>query len=364
VLDNERQALVWSALAEIPETYREPLVLFYREEQSVERVAEALDLSTDAVKQRLSRGRALLREQVAGMVESALERTRPGKAFTLAVLALLPAAAPQAAAAAVAAGATGSASAQGTAASSLGAGALSPLLGVAGAYLGAKMSIENTRSLRERRYMVRLAWIAAGLSIGFAAVLLLGLLLFPRAFGHLSVQLVLAGVYTAGLVTFILRANRRQRQIQIEEGTYVDPATLPAGNLSRITPNAIHASLAGAVFGSLCWIPIIAAIARDYALGLATVAFALFLYAAGVRAALRRPEAFFRVAIVQTAAIAAWTFAAVNWRWDLWMNAYRHSRAYQPTSDLPLWAMNLLLAGLFLAIFARLALLDRHRRAR
>jgi hypothetical protein len=28
-------------------------------------------------------------------------------------------------------------------------------------------------------------------------------------------------------VAFILRANRRQREIQIEEGTYVDPRTLP-----------------------------------------------------------------------------------------------------------------------------------------
>ena len=74
-----------------PEIYREPLVLFYREHQSVERVAQDLELSEDAVHQRLSRGRKLLQEQVLAFVEGALERTNPGKAFTLAVLASLPA---------------------------------------------------------------------------------------------------------------------------------------------------------------------------------------------------------------------------------------------------------------------------------
>ena len=57
----EEEALVWRSLAEIPETYREPLVLYYREQQSMVEVASALDVSVDAVKQRLSRGRSMLR---------------------------------------------------------------------------------------------------------------------------------------------------------------------------------------------------------------------------------------------------------------------------------------------------------------
>lgn len=85
----EEEAAVWQALVDIPETYREPLVLYYREQKSVERVAEALELSEDAVKQRLSRGRKMLRAQVAALVEETLARTRPGEAFTMAVLAAL-----------------------------------------------------------------------------------------------------------------------------------------------------------------------------------------------------------------------------------------------------------------------------------
>ena len=64
-VSKEEESLIWQALERIPDTYREPLILFYREDQSVAEVARALVLSEDAVKQRLSRGRGLLREQVA-----------------------------------------------------------------------------------------------------------------------------------------------------------------------------------------------------------------------------------------------------------------------------------------------------------
>ena len=84
-ISNEEQAILWRSLERIPEIYREPLVLFYREHQSIEAVAQNLELTEDAVKQRLSRGRKMLQEQVLAFVEGALERTNPGKAFTLGV---------------------------------------------------------------------------------------------------------------------------------------------------------------------------------------------------------------------------------------------------------------------------------------
>jgi RNA polymerase sigma factor (sigma-70 family) len=92
-VSREEEAILWRALGQIPETYREPMILFYREQQSVERVARQLELSEDAVKQRLSRGRKLLAEEVATFVEGTLERTTPGRAFTLDVLSALPLAA-------------------------------------------------------------------------------------------------------------------------------------------------------------------------------------------------------------------------------------------------------------------------------
>jgi RNA polymerase sigma factor (sigma-70 family) len=111
-MSREEEAILWRSLERIPEIYREPLVLFYREGESVARVAAALELSEDAVKQRLSRGRKLLHEQVLAVVEGTLRQTAPGKAFTLSVIAALPLLATSATAAAAVATAKGSVTAK------------------------------------------------------------------------------------------------------------------------------------------------------------------------------------------------------------------------------------------------------------
>lgn len=88
-MTREQQAVVSQALAQIPGQFREPLILFYREQNSTKQVATQLGLSEDAARQRISRGRSMLREQVAAMVETTLARTKPGKTFKTAVIAAL-----------------------------------------------------------------------------------------------------------------------------------------------------------------------------------------------------------------------------------------------------------------------------------
>ncbi len=92
-MTKETEATVWQALEELPENYREPLVLFYREDKSIKQVAVGLGLSEDVAKQRLSRGRQALKAGVSHLVEQTLESSRPSKAFTAAVLGLVGAAA-------------------------------------------------------------------------------------------------------------------------------------------------------------------------------------------------------------------------------------------------------------------------------
>jgi len=72
------------------EAYREPLVLFYRERQSVERVAEGFGIDPGR-----GQATAFARAQTAartgaGVCGRALKQTSPGNAFTLGVLAALP----------------------------------------------------------------------------------------------------------------------------------------------------------------------------------------------------------------------------------------------------------------------------------
>jgi len=86
----DESALMWGALEGIPEAYREPMVLFYREQRSVPAVAAALEISEELVRQRLVRGRAMLTERMARLVEETLERSAPTPAFADLVLLALP----------------------------------------------------------------------------------------------------------------------------------------------------------------------------------------------------------------------------------------------------------------------------------
>jgi RNA polymerase sigma factor (sigma-70 family) len=134
VMSREEQAIVWRILEEIPEPYRETLILFYREEQSVESVAQQLDLSQDATKQRLSRGREMVRMRSAELIEGVLAKTRPGRAFTIAVIAALPGVVVGSASAA-GLGAVGKAGVP-AAKALLSAGALGGIIGALGGLLG------------------------------------------------------------------------------------------------------------------------------------------------------------------------------------------------------------------------------------
>ncbi|MBK5291710.1 MAG: RNA polymerase sigma factor [Acidobacteriia bacterium] len=65
VIREELNAELERALREIPETYRAVVLLRDVEELSTAETAELLDISEDNVKQRLHRGRAMLRKRLA-----------------------------------------------------------------------------------------------------------------------------------------------------------------------------------------------------------------------------------------------------------------------------------------------------------
>lgn len=86
----EVDRVVREALARIPETYRETLVLYFCENRAVRDVAAALGISEDAAMQRLARGRRYLANGVTALVERSLRNARPRKNLVAAVLGALP----------------------------------------------------------------------------------------------------------------------------------------------------------------------------------------------------------------------------------------------------------------------------------
>jgi len=207
---HEEEILIWRALVTMPEQYREPLVLFYREQQSIAEVAAGLDLSEDAVKQRLSRGRALLREELATLLELTLGRSRPKAAFTAAVLAALPfGSAPSASAAAV----TGAVAK--SALSSMGIGLVTgPLIGFFVALVISKGAASTARSDLERRCIIRHACritvFCFTMSIGLAAILAQA-----GKFYSVSTGWLIAGV-CGWVVALVLTVHLWSRRMQSE----------------------------------------------------------------------------------------------------------------------------------------------------
>jgi RNA polymerase sigma factor (sigma-70 family) len=155
-ISREEEAVLWRLIERIPESYREALVLFYREHQSIENVAAALDLSEDAVKQRLSRGRKLLQTEALTFLEGALKQTSPGKAFTIGVLAALPVLSISARAAEVGtATAKGGITAKVITAGGFSSAILAAALGFVGNYFGYRVGMDRAQSDFERDYIRR-----------------------------------------------------------------------------------------------------------------------------------------------------------------------------------------------------------------
>lgn len=113
LITQEEHVMLEQALMQIPAEYREPLVLYYRQEKSTREVAAGLGLNESTVRTRLHRARQILRDEIAARLERTLERTAPGKSFTKAVMVAVGGAALGMSASASAATATASASGTG-----------------------------------------------------------------------------------------------------------------------------------------------------------------------------------------------------------------------------------------------------------
>ncbi len=353
LISREQQETVWSALRRIPLKYREPMVLFYSAGRSAREVADELGLSEHVVRQRLYRGRQLLNAEVSSLVEDTLSRVRPGQAFTAAVVALLPAATVPAAGAMIV-GVKGVPAAKALLAGGISGAVLGPLIGILGAILGSWASIRNTQSPRERRFMIRMSILMWLLLAGLMGVLTLALVgMIPRwAFWACF------AAFFALLPPLIMLTNARQRQIQVEEGTYPPPPGPP----QRASAANTYASFAGSIFGSIAWLLLMAGIAQDWSVFAIILAGAMltFLVAAHVACRYGRRGVAAWLALV---GVAALTFIVVNLRWDAWLPLYRQSRYYDPASDVSLKVLNVIMVAAFVGTALVLWIAFRRRKS-
>jgi len=231
-ISREEEEILWRSLEQIPDIYREPLILFYREQQSIERVAEELELSEDAVKQRLSRGRKLLTEEVATFVESTLQRTTPGKAFTIGVLVALPVMTTSAKAAVTGATAVkGSAAAKSAGVIGLANAVLGPVVMFLSLHFGYELDRDSAGSPQMREFVIKYYRIlVVCIAVFLVAVLSLTLggrslaVSDPMLFAVLSIGLGVTYVIVVLVLTLWMR-RCRQKILQAETTGGLSPGT-------------------------------------------------------------------------------------------------------------------------------------------
>ncbi len=312
----EQQLVVRQALQQIPTKYCEPLVLFYRHDQSIKQVAKQLELSEEAVKQRLSRGRKLLKEQVVTMVETTISRTGPSMLFTVAVVAALPAIAPQVASAVIAAtAAKGSLMAKSAPLISTMGWILGPLLGFIGAIVAIRHDFKNT-SRRYRRFLV---W---SISIQTAYLLVLTLIALPLAIwwtlylarSPWPILIIFCTLVFLPGIPLTIWSSRRGKQIQIEEGTYIKPEW----KTLTMTKGQIYGAFGGSIFGSLGWLFRITATAKDWSWFWIVLATGVLIFLIATKLCLRAPKYGFRIASGVFICIGLLNLLMVNLQWDKW----------------------------------------------
>lgn len=169
VLREEEKTLVWRILDGLPPNYRDVMVLYYRGNESVAAVADSLGENEPTIRQRLHRGRQLLRDEVDAIVGKALRGTAPTAVFTAAVLGSLPGNAYAAAAGSVD---VGKAAVSGSVLSTAAAGGVFGALGgLACAGLGAWLTYRTSPYAGQRRLVVGFVVFAFALTALFACLL-------------------------------------------------------------------------------------------------------------------------------------------------------------------------------------------------
>ncbi|MBA7674030.1 hypothetical protein ES703_82237 [subsurface metagenome] len=354
VISKEQMAVVRQALQGIPQRYREPMVLFYREQQSVKQVAVGLGLSADVAKQRLSRGRKLLKAEVATLVEDVLGRTGPKKAFAVAVIAALPALAPQAASAAIAGmAAKGSAAAKSAAALGFVGAVLGPLLGLLGSIIGIRASIINTKSPREHEFMKKRAYLTVLYCFGGIAIILLLCWTVPWLRSPRWPMLALFAISFTGVFFLAHITERKRKAIQIEDGTYIKPSRRTRTN------GQIYGSFAGAIFGSLLWVHLMSVNAKDWLAVWLVLLAGVLIFVVATRMCLRNRQHYDRIAAGTFAVIGLVTLLVVNLRWDKWMSVLGDKSKYRNRS---LWHMNLIIGAVIAVLILMFLLFDLRQR--
>jgi RNA polymerase sigma factor (sigma-70 family) len=362
IISAEENELLWRTLSQIPQPYRETLVLYYRQSQSTTDVAAAMETTEAAVRQRLSRGREMLRENIAKLLEKNLSRTAPSEAFTAGVIAALPAAVPASIKMTMLGGiAKGSATTAGSGFFAVFSILLAPLIALGCGIVGVKTNLRTAQNPRERRFVIRYL-----ISIIVATIVAMALMfsILPIAVhfnlkGKYLVLYTLAWAANLGLIIpYAYFGGKKRERIRVEEGLPAVPTQPP------ISPRYMFWAITGATVATLGWMLNLAQESHDW-LSFNLLIPAMILLIAWTYWKLRGRDALARqkFALYYVAALGIVTLIMLNWRLHYWLAAVQERSIDEVKQRLPYWQINFLIVVIWSGILGSIFSTWRKRAA-
>ena len=171
LLHTEQESAALEAVAALPEDSREVLLLYYREGQRSQKVAQLLGLTDAVVRKRLSRARNYVRTELMARFGEFARGSAPSAAFAGTVLGLLSVAAPPTAGATII-GSGGTVASKGLLklfGASVGLTALGTVMGIAAVWFGIRKPLRDPLDARERRAVLGYGAFNTGLILAFIA---------------------------------------------------------------------------------------------------------------------------------------------------------------------------------------------------
>ena len=346
----EQQQFLWAALERIPVEYREPMILYYREQHSVRAVADLLDLTEDAVKQRLHRGRKMLRQELEQTIEKTLAETSPKDVFAATVLAgvsnlpKISAGTAMTTAAAAPKVATGLTTVSASGLLGILGGLSGFLFGLGGAWFGVRASAKQSTSEDERKLHWRLfAWIVL-ITTAYTVVVLAAVL--NQAYSS-TLAFATNVVFLVSLLGSIGLFLAKQKSLHKIHGSPQDKFD----SVSISTPvslGAFRGNAVGMLVGVWSWLIVMGVIAKM--VDIAVVAGVLMLLQIGWvwRIAPRLKRAQQQARANGHAALIACGLQALLVVWTQWSYPVRWGEV---AGDVPSWLIVLAILAIGICVF-------------
>lgn len=207
---DEQSMILSRFIDELPDDSREIVLLYYREEQSTQQVAELLEISEAVVRQRLSRVRKQLQSKLLQKYGRLILSTAPTISFSMLMASAMVGTSPVAASTLASTFAGGKTTLGGKLLALLGGTFIGIAAGLLGAWYGAKRQIEQVDNVQAKAQM-RL--YRNQLMVWVAVIGALFSLSFPLSPGWL-LPLITYAVFLLGLLGLVWRNNLFYDQVK------------------------------------------------------------------------------------------------------------------------------------------------------